>query len=58
MVATSLLTNDPSIALDDDQEVFGPNTPWSKRLMPSGDTVYVVTTPGNYRFVGNLTVYL
>ncbi|MEL7120429.1 MAG: 5'-nucleotidase C-terminal domain-containing protein, partial [Bacteroidota bacterium] len=49
-----LLTNDPSIALDD-QSVFG------EYPLPAtdvnGDTVYVVTTPGNYRYVGNLTVH-
>ena len=48
------LTNDPSIVLDDDDEVFGPYP--LAEVDASGDTVYVVTTPGNYRFVGNLIV--
>ena len=48
-----LLTNDPSIAIDD-QEVFGEYP--LKETDADGDTVYVVTTPGNYRYVGNLTI--
>ena len=48
-----LLTNDPSIAIDD-QEVFGEYP--LKEVDADGDTVFVVTTPGNYRYVGNLTI--
>ena len=49
-----LLTNSPEIALDG-QEVFGeyPLTATDA----SGKTVYVVTTPGEYRYIGNLIVY-
>ena len=48
-----LLTNDPSIALQG-TEVYGayplrvPNA--------EGDTTYIVTTPGEYKYVGNLEV--
>jgi len=48
-----LLTNDPSIALED-TEVFG-SYPLTQTDM-SGNTVQIVTTPGNYRYVGNLIV--
>ncbi len=48
-----LLTNDPDNAIDG-LDVFAEYP--LKTTDASGDTVYVVTTPGEYRFVGNLVV--
>lgn len=48
-----LLTNDPANALGG-QEVFASYP--IDTLDADGNTVYVVTTPGEYRFVGNLLI--
>lgn len=48
-----LLTNNPANAIDG-LEVFDEYP--IKATDASGDTVYVVTTPGEYRFIGNLIV--
>ena len=48
-----LLTNDPSIAIDG-QEVFGEYP--LKAEDADGNEVLVVTTPGEYRYVGQLVV--
>lgn len=46
-----LLTNDPSIVLDD-QDIFGPYPLRTNDV--EGEEVLVVTTPGEYRYIGNL----
>lgn len=48
-----LLTNDPSIALNG-QEVFGEYPLTTQDA--DGNNVYVVTTPGEYKYIGNLMV--
>lgn len=48
-----LLTNDPSIALQG-AEIFGEYP--LKVADAVGDTTYIVTTPGEYKYVGNLEV--
>ena len=49
-----LLTNTPDIAIDG-QEVYGEYP--LQATDASGNTVYLVTTPGEYRYIGNLIVH-
>ncbi|MEL7120801.1 MAG: 5'-nucleotidase C-terminal domain-containing protein, partial [Bacteroidota bacterium] len=49
-----LLTNNSANILNDDDEIFDSYPLRTPDI--NGDTVYVVTTPGNYRYVGNLVL--